>query len=153
MAGPHDVRSVIAGITSESESARKLSAYHLQSLVSEPAFAHAFVKAQGVPALKQVVLEDNGNALAYALGSLTRLLEMDLGWDRLSSDVIERVRNQLSTSPYEEQVLRIFGVFRIGCPSCRQPPCYQCPSQRVAPPGSGGITTFQSVQATAPFRR
>lgn len=95
MAGSHDVRSIIAGITSDSESARKLSAYHLQSLVSDPAFAHAFVKAQGVPALKQVVLEDNGNALAYALGSLTRLLEMDLGWDRLSSDVIERVRKSM----------------------------------------------------------
>ena len=92
MAGSHDVRSIIVGIASDSESARKLSAYHLQSLVSDAAFARAFVQAQGVPALKQVVLEDSGNALAYALGSLTRLLEMDLGWDHLSSDVIERVR-------------------------------------------------------------
>jgi len=92
MAGSHDVRSIIVGIASDSESARKLSAYHLQSLVGDAAFARAFVQAQGVPALKQVVLEDSGNALAYALGSLTRLLEMDLGWDHLSSDVIERVR-------------------------------------------------------------
>ncbi|KAI5200703.1 hypothetical protein E4T39_05584 [Aureobasidium subglaciale] len=90
MAGSHDVRSIIAGIASDSESSRKLSVYHLQSLVSEPSFARAFVQSQGVPALKQVVLEENGNALAYALGSLTRLLEMDLGWDHLSSDVIER---------------------------------------------------------------
>ncbi|KAI4716153.1 hypothetical protein E4T48_07680 [Aureobasidium sp. EXF-10727] len=90
MAGPHDVRSIIAGITSDSESSRKLSAYHLQSLVSDASFARAFVQAQGVPALKQVVLEDNGNALAYALGSFARLLQMDLGWDRLTSDVIER---------------------------------------------------------------
>jgi engulfment/cell motility protein 1 len=104
MAGSHDVRSIIAGIASDSESSRKLSAYHLQSLVSDPAFARAFVQAQGVPALKQVVLEDNGNALAYALGSLTRLLEMDLGWDHLSSDVIERVRKiYLSEMSFERE--------------------------------------------------
>ena len=102
MAGSHDVRSIIAGIASESESARKLSAYHLQSSISDPSFAYAFVKAQGVPALKQVVLEDNGNALAYALGSLTRLLEMDLGWDHLSSDVIERVRINSETYPLRD---------------------------------------------------
>lgn len=101
MAGPHDVRSIIAGIASDSESSRKLSAYHLQSLVVDPSFARAFVQAQGVPALKQVVLEENGNALAYALGSLTRLLEMDLGWDHLSSDVIERVRINSETYPFE----------------------------------------------------
>lgn len=99
MAGSHDVRSIIAGITSDSESSRKLSAYHLQSLVSDAAFARTFVQAQGVPALKQVILEENGNALAYALGSLTRLLEMELGWDRLSSDVIERVRIDVQKSP------------------------------------------------------
>ncbi|THW45401.1 hypothetical protein D6D22_03560 [Aureobasidium pullulans] len=99
MAGPHDVRSIIAGIASDSESSRKLSAYHLQSLVVDPSFARAFVQAQGVPALKQVVLEENGNALAYALGSLTRLLEMDLGWDHLSSDVIERAVQVVVTRP------------------------------------------------------
>lgn len=99
MAGSHDVRSIIAGITSDSESSRKLSAYHLQSLVSDASFARTFVQAQGVPALKQIVLEENGNALAYALGSLTRLLEMELGWDRLSSDVIERVRINFRESP------------------------------------------------------
>ncbi|KAH0123285.1 hypothetical protein KCU66_g8294, partial [Aureobasidium melanogenum] len=99
MAGSHDVRSIIAGITSDSESSRKLSAYHLQSLVSDASFARTFVQAQGVPALKQVVLEENGNALAYALGSLTRLLEMELGWDRLSSDVIERAVQVVVTRP------------------------------------------------------
>jgi engulfment/cell motility protein 1 len=92
MAASQDVRSIIAGIASDSESSRKLSAYHLQSLVADPSFARAFVHAQGVPVLKQVVLEENGNALAYALGSLAHLLEMDLGWDRLTLDVIERVR-------------------------------------------------------------
>ncbi|KAI5221564.1 hypothetical protein AUEXF2481DRAFT_4461 [Aureobasidium subglaciale EXF-2481] len=99
MAGSHDVRSIIAGIASDSESSRKLSVYHLQSLVSEPSFARAFVQFQGVPALKQVVLEENGNALAYALGSLTRLLEMDLGWDHLSSDVIERAVQVVVSRP------------------------------------------------------
>lgn len=108
MAGSHDVRSIIAGITSDSESSRKLSAYHLQSLVSDASFARTFVQAQGVPALKQVILEENGNALAYALGSLTRLLEMELGWDRLSSDVIERVRFNIRKSPKKNKFSDFF---------------------------------------------
>lgn len=111
MAGPQDVHSIVAGIVSDSESSRKLSAYHLQTLVSDHSFARGFVQAQGVPALKQLVLEENGNALAYALGSLTRLLEMDLGWDHLTSDVIERVRLNSETNVCSRiQILR-FGVF------------------------------------------
>lgn len=44
-------------------------------------------------------MEEQGNTLAYALGSLTRLLEKDVGWEAVGPDVIERVRAHPITSP------------------------------------------------------
>lgn len=92
MAGPPDVASVMTGMTSDLESTRKLTIYHLQHLVADASFADAFVQAGGVTVLKRTVLEESGNALAYALGCLTRLLEMDLGWEVIGADLIEHVR-------------------------------------------------------------
>lgn len=91
MGTPMDCFTVIAGMTSGTESTRKLAAYHLQSLVSDPSFADTFVQADGMRVLRATVLEESGNALAYALGSLTRLLETDVGWESVGTDIIERV--------------------------------------------------------------
>ena len=87
-----DVGTIVAGLTSETESHRKLAAFHLQTLLGDRDFADSFVRGDGVPVLKRLVLEDHANTLAYALGSLTRLLEVDLGWDGVGTDVIARVR-------------------------------------------------------------
>lgn len=97
MANQPDCETIIAGMTSSAESTRKLAAYHLQSLVSDASFADAFAQADGIPVLRTAVMEEQGNALAYALGSFTGLLEMDVGWEAVSPDVIERVRTTLRT--------------------------------------------------------
>lgn len=93
MANPPDCVTVIAGMSSSSESTRKLAAFHLQSLVADASFADAFVQADGMAVLKDTIMEEQGNALAYALGSFTGLLEVDVGWEAVSPDIIERVRS------------------------------------------------------------
>jgi len=88
-----DCLTVITGMTSGAESSRKLAVYHLQTLVADSSFADAFAQADGLPVLTKIVLEENGNALAYALGSLTRLLEMQVGWESINQAIIDRVRD------------------------------------------------------------
>jgi len=86
-----DVATVVAGMVSENESHRKLAAFHLQTLLSDPEFADTFVQGDGLPVLRRLILEDNANTLAYALGSFNKLLEQDLGWDDAGSEIIGRV--------------------------------------------------------------
>lgn len=88
-----DVETVVAGMISDQDSARKLAVYHLQSLLADPSFADAFIQGNGLPVLRRVVMQENGNTLAYALGSLTRLLEVELGWETVGTDIIGRVRH------------------------------------------------------------
>ena len=115
MSDPPDCMSVIAGMTSSAESTRKLAAYHLQGLVADASFADAFVQADGMPILRTAVMEENGNALAYALGSLTRLLEMNVGWEAMGSEIIERVR----ANPVQMQPTCIIRILRHGSPQYR----------------------------------
>ncbi|KAF4551390.1 Hypothetical protein D9617_13g098880 [Elsinoe fawcettii] len=90
MDGNMDVASIVAGLSSDTESGRKLAAFHLQSLLAEAEFVDTFVQGDGMPALCNMVLRENGNTLAYALGSLDRILELDFGWDQVPIEVAER---------------------------------------------------------------
>ena len=86
-----DVSTLIAGLASESESSRKYSVFKLQSLLGDPSFADAFMRDNGLAALRPVVIDTTGNTQAYALGSLTKLLELDMGWDAVDLWVVEKV--------------------------------------------------------------
>ncbi|GAB7347908.1 hypothetical protein MBLNU459_g5429t3 [Dothideomycetes sp. NU459] len=100
MANTPDVFTIITGMTSDADSARKLAAYHLQSLLVDSSFADAFAQADGLPILRRLVLGEHGNALAYSLGSLTRLMDMDLGWEEgTSPEVIERAVQLVISRP------------------------------------------------------
>lgn len=91
MDNPPDVEFLITGLIADNESARKYAVFKLQGLLSDPSFADAFIQADGLPALKQCVLEATGNTQAYALGSVDALLELDMGWDVVDSVVVEKV--------------------------------------------------------------
>ncbi|GAB7342541.1 hypothetical protein MBLNU457_g0721t1 [Dothideomycetes sp. NU457] len=99
MDSPPDVATIVAGMVSENESHRKLAAFHLQTLLSDPEFADTFVQGDGLPVLRRIILEDKSNTLAYALGSLNRLLEQDLGWDEVGSEVIGRAVEVIVARP------------------------------------------------------
>ncbi|PNS17109.1 Engulfment and cell motility protein 2 [Sphaceloma murrayae] len=90
MDGTMDVSTIVQGMNSESESTRKLAAFHLQSLLADTEFVDAFVQGDGMLALNNMVLRENGNTLAYALGSLNRILELDFGWEQVGIEVAER---------------------------------------------------------------
>ena len=92
MEDPPDVLTLVSGLLSDSESARKYAVFRLQGLLSDPSFADAFIQADGLHPLRRVVLESSGNTEAYALGSLDKLLELDMGWEALDVLVIEKVR-------------------------------------------------------------
>ena len=91
MDDPPDVETLIAGLVANSESARKYAVFKLQGLLADPSFADAFILGDGLPALRECVLVTNGNAQAYALGSLMVLLELDMGWEVVDEEVVEKV--------------------------------------------------------------
>lgn len=91
MEEPPDVATLVAGLVSDSESARKYAVFKLQGLLSDPSFADAFIQGDGLLPLRQAVLETTGNTQAYAFGSLDALLELDMGWDAVDGAVVEKV--------------------------------------------------------------
>ena len=95
MDDPPDVESLVAGLVSDSESSRKYAVFKLQGLLSDPSFADAFVQGDGLLALRDAVMQTSGNTQAYALGSLDKLLELDMGWEGVDVLVIEKVRQEL----------------------------------------------------------
>ena len=93
MDDPPDVESLVAGLVSDAESSRKYSVFKLQTLLSDPSFADAFIQGDGLYALRDAVMQTSGNTQAYALGSLGKLLELEMGWDGIDVLVIEKVRH------------------------------------------------------------
>lgn len=91
MEEPPDVATLVAGLLAESESAKKYAVFKLKGLLGDPAFADAFIQADGLPALRRAVLDTSGNTQAYALGSLDALLELDVGWECCDAEVLEKV--------------------------------------------------------------
>lgn len=93
MDDPPDVETLVAGLLSDQESTRKYAVFRLQALLSDYSFADAFVEGDGLLALRDAVMQTNGNTQAYALGSLDKLLELDMGWEGVDTLVIEKVRS------------------------------------------------------------
>lgn len=83
---------LVARLGSEEESSRKMAAFKLQSAIGDPSFADVFILEGGLPKLRHMALHSTGNTLAYCLTSLSRLLELDKGWDQVSDELIQRVR-------------------------------------------------------------
>ncbi|EMC93548.1 hypothetical protein BAUCODRAFT_245188 [Baudoinia panamericana UAMH 10762] len=90
MEDPPDVESLVSGLVSENDAARKYAVFKLQGMLSDPSFADAFIQGDGLLALRQAVLETTGNTQAYAFGSLDALLELDMGWEALDGPIIEK---------------------------------------------------------------
>ena len=85
------VDTLVDGLLSDSDSARKYAVFKLQALLSDPSFADAFCQGDGLLALREAVMQTSGNTQAYALGSLDKLLELDMGWEVVEIGLIEKV--------------------------------------------------------------
>jgi engulfment and cell motility protein 1 len=86
-----NISDLVARLGSEEDSVRKMGVFKLQSAIGDPSFADVFILEGGLPKLTALTLQSNGNTLAYALTSFSRLLELDKGWEYVSSELIERV--------------------------------------------------------------
>jgi len=86
-----EIRELVANLGSNDDSLRKMAAFKLQSVIGDPSFADMFIVEDGLPSLRLLTLEASGNTLAYGLTSLTRLLDLDQGWEIVREDLIDRV--------------------------------------------------------------
>ena len=85
------VPELVERLSSDEESVRKMAVFKLQGAIGDPSFADVFIQEGGLPKLRFLALHSTGNTLAYCLTSLSRLLELDKGWDHVTDDLIKRV--------------------------------------------------------------
>lgn len=87
-----EISELVERLGKEEDSVRKMAAFKLQSAIGDPSFADVFIAEGGLPKLQHLCLRAMGNTLAYSLTSLSKLLELDQGWEQITPDLIERVR-------------------------------------------------------------
>ncbi|KAL8914136.1 MAG: hypothetical protein Q9172_007146, partial [Xanthocarpia lactea] len=86
-----DVAELVERLGADEDGVRKMAAFKLQSNIGDPSFADVFISEGGLSNLRYLTLHASGNTLAYSLTCLSRLLELDKGWDHINQDVVERV--------------------------------------------------------------
>ncbi|KAG7133733.1 Engulfment and cell motility protein 3 like [Verticillium longisporum] len=98
-----DIPALLSRLASDEDAARKMAVFKLQSSINDPAFADVFISSGGLVILRRLIMSTGGNTLAYSLQSLTRLLEVDMGWDIFegpaAGDLVERVVELIVTNP------------------------------------------------------
>jgi hypothetical protein len=92
------VSELVERLGSDEESVRKMAVFKLQNAIGDPSFADVFIQEGGLPKLRFLALHSTGNTLAYCLTSLSRLLELDKGWDHVTDDLVKRVSNFVSVA-------------------------------------------------------
>ncbi|KAM0196646.1 hypothetical protein ACHAPA_001484 [Fusarium lateritium] len=98
-----DIPALLARMASNEDASRKMAVFKLQNSINDPAFADVFISSGGLVVLRRLIMTATGNTLAYSLQSLTRLLEVDMGWDIFegptAGDLVERVVQLVVTNP------------------------------------------------------
>ena len=98
-----DVPALLSRLESDEDASRKMAVFKLQSSINDPAFADVFITSGGLVVLRRLIMSSSGNTLAYSLQSLTRLLEVDMGWEVFegpsSGELVERVVELIVTNP------------------------------------------------------
>ena len=86
-----NVSELVERLGSDEDAVRKMAVFKLQSNIGDPSFADIFIQEGGLTKLRYLTLQASGNTLAYSLTSLSRLLEVDKGWEYINQDLVERV--------------------------------------------------------------
>ncbi|KAH6853418.1 ELMO/CED-12 family-domain-containing protein [Chaetomium sp. MPI-CAGE-AT-0009] len=98
-----DIPALLSRLSSDEDAARKMAVFKLQTSINDPAFADVFISSGGLTILRRLIMTAGGNTLAYSLQSLTRLLEVDMGWDIFegpaAGDLVERIVELIVTNP------------------------------------------------------
>ncbi|KAI1810253.1 ELMO/CED-12 family-domain-containing protein [Poronia punctata] len=98
-----EIPALMSRLASDDDAARKMAVFKLQSSINDPSFADVFISSGGLLVLRRLIMNSGGNTLAYALQSLSRLLEVDMGWDIFdgptAGDLVERIVELVVTNP------------------------------------------------------
>ncbi|KAI1499146.1 ELMO/CED-12 family protein [Biscogniauxia marginata] len=98
-----DIPALLSRLASDEDAARKMAVFKLQSSINDPSFADVFISSGGLIILRRLIMGSGGNTLAYSLQSLSRLLEVDMGWDIFegptAGDLVERIVELVVTNP------------------------------------------------------
>lgn len=98
-----EIPSLLASLSSDEDALRKMAVFKLQSSINDPSFADVFISSGGLVVLRRLIMSTGGNTLAYSLQSLSRLLEVDMGWEVFESigagELVERVVELIVTHP------------------------------------------------------
>ncbi|KAI1820335.1 ELMO/CED-12 family-domain-containing protein [Xylaria intraflava] len=98
-----EIPALMSRLSSDEDASRKMAVFKLQSSINDPSFADVFISSGGLIVLRRLIINSGGNTLAYSLQSLSRLLEVDMGWDIFDSptsgDLVDRVVELVVTNP------------------------------------------------------
>jgi engulfment/cell motility protein 1 len=98
-----DIPALLGRLSSDEDAMRKMAVFKLQSSINDPSFADVFISSGGLNIRRRLIMTTGGNTLAYSLQSLSRLLEVDMGWDIFESqgagELVERVVELIVTHP------------------------------------------------------
>ncbi|KAI0200182.1 ELMO/CED-12 family-domain-containing protein [Astrocystis sublimbata] len=98
-----EIPALLSRLASDEDASRKMAVFKLQSSINDPSFADVFISSGGLIVLRRLIMNSGGNTLAYSLQSLSRLLEVDMGWDIFESptsgDLVDRVVELIVSNP------------------------------------------------------
>ncbi|KHN96261.1 ELMO/CED-12 family protein [Metarhizium album ARSEF 1941] len=150
-----DVPALLARLSSDEDAARKMAVFKLQTSINDPSFADVFLSSGGLVVLRGLIMESGGNTLAYSLQSLTRLLEVDMGWDIFegpsASAFVERIVELIVVNPLVNILRGAMSVLvALVGHSQSSPPASPNPSPVGPTPGSFGFRALKPAVAVYP---
>lgn len=149
-----DIPALLSRLASDEDASRKMAVFKLQSSINDPAFADVFIASGGLVILRRLIMTTGGNTLAYALQSLARLLEVDMGWDvfegAAAGDLVERVVELVVTVPLVNILRGAMSILVALVGHSQSSPAAATPSAAVRSPGMFGFRALKPAVAVYP---
>ncbi|KAI1359139.1 ELMO/CED-12 family-domain-containing protein [Xylaria arbuscula] len=141
-----EIPALLARLASDEDASRKMAVFKLQSSINDPSFADVFISSGGLIILRRLIMNSGGNTLAYSLQSLSRLLEVDMGWEIFDSptsgDLVDRVVELVVSNP-------LVNILR-GAMSILVALVGHSPAEATTTPGTFGFRALRPAIAVYP---
>ena len=127
---------------------RKLATFSLRTLLKETEFADQFLLQNGFAVLQQVILQESGNILAYALNSF-----LAIDGTAIDPALVPRLVQIIATQPMVNVVRPAMSILaRITLSSLDTlPPSLQSPTSSTPHSGPAFLTIYQHLQDEPAF--
>ncbi|KAI0430082.1 ELMO/CED-12 family-domain-containing protein [Xylaria sp. FL1042] len=141
-----EIPALLSRLASDEDASRKMAVFKLQSSINDPSFADVFISSGGLIILRRLIMNSGGNTLAYSLQSLSRLLEVDMGWEIFDSptsgDLVDRIVELVVSNP-------LVNILR-GAMSILVALVSHSSSESMATPGTFGFRALRPAIAVYP---